>query len=218
MNSFIRKPFKYTYKNACLALIAINVAVFALTQLLRLAGFKQFETYLALIPPLTIHEKMYWQVFTYQFLHADIWHLFFNMLTLFFFGIPLEQKIGSKEFVLFYVLCGTLCGLAGLAIYYVTFLQSMQIIAVIGASGTVFSIMFAFAVLHPSALIYIWGIIPIPAPILILVYAGMELYNAVFVQDGVAHAIHLLGLIWAFLYMFIRFGINPARMWKNMFR
>lgn len=215
---FLRKPFKYTYKNTCLILIAVNIGVFFLFSFLRLIGLGRIEGYFALTPAITMYNKMFWQVFTYQFLHADFWHLFFNMLVLYFFGIPLEQKIGSKEFLLFYLLCGTLSGVAGLFIYYNIFLSSHSIISVIGASGSIFSVMFAFAVVYPSAIVYIWGIIPIPAPLLILLYAGIEVYSMLFARGNTAHAIHLLGLLWAFLYVLIRFGINPTRMWKNMFR
>lgn len=218
MNSFIRKPFKYTYKNVCAVLILINIITFAIFSFFRMLRLWQLENYFALIPPLIIHKKMFWQVFTYQFLHGDIWHLFFNMLPLILFGIPLERKMGSKEFLLFYLLCGTLCGISALIIYYLTYLKTGVIVVAIGSSGTVFSIMLTFAVLYPSSTIFIWGILPIPAPILILSYAILELFNALFVNDGVAHSIHFFGLLWAALYIKIRFGINPTSMWKNIFR
>lgn len=218
MSSFIRKPFQYTYKNSCVILIAINFGIYAFSKMLGIIDPWIIQKYFALIPPVTIQYKMFWQVFTYQFLHANIWHVAFNMLALFFFGIPLERKIGTKEFLLFYLLCGTLCGVAGLFIYYYLFIKTGAIVVAIGASGTVFSIMLAFAALFPSAIIYIWGIIPIPAPLLIIIYAITELYSAFFVHDNVAHSIHLSGLLWAFLYLVIRFGINPVRIWKNMFR
>jgi rhomboid family protein len=216
--NFLRKPFRYTYTNACTVLIAINFCVFALFTFLKIIGLGWMQQYFALVPPNTIHYHRFWQVFTYQFLHVDIWHIAFNMLALYFFGIPLEQKIGTKEFVLFYLLCGTLCGIAGLFIYYGVFLETHVIISTVGASGTVFSIMLAFATLYPSSVIYIWGIIPVPAPLLIVIYAVMELYGAFIANDNVAHAIHLLGLLWAFLYIVIRFGINPIKIWKNLFR
>lgn len=218
MNSFLQKPFRYTYKNICLVLIISNICIFVVFSLLRMMGYGWIRNYFALIPPLTIRGKMFWQVFTYQFLHADIWHLIFNMLALFFFGIPLERKMGSKEFILFYLVCGTLCGIAGLAIYYPISLRTGMPTVLIGASGSIFSVMLAFAVLYPTAYIYFWGIIPIPAPILILLYAAYELFAAFFIRDNIAHSIHLFGLLWAFLYIRFRFGIRPARMWKNLFR
>lgn len=218
MSSFLRKPFKYTYKNACLLIIAINVTVFVLLGLFATFGFRQLQAFLALVPYLAINKKMFWQILTYQFLHADIWHLFFNMLALFFFGIQLEEKMGTKEFVLFYLLCGTLCGIVGLGVYYFLWVKYSIHITVIGSSGAIFSVMLAFAVLYPTSTIYIWGIIPMPAPILILMYTAFEIYGIFFSGGNVAHLIHLSGLVWAFLYIVVRFGINPIRVWKNTFR
>ncbi|MEL3908837.1 MAG: rhomboid family intramembrane serine protease [Treponemataceae bacterium] len=218
MSSFLRKPFRYTYKNACRIIIAINVAVFVLLELFAVFGFPQLQGLFALVPHFVINKKMFWQVFTYQFLHGGIWHLFFNMLALLFFGIPLEQKMGTKEFVLFYLLCGTLCGIVGLGIYYFIWIKYGIPIIVIGSSGAVFSIMLAFAVLYPTSTIFIWGIFPVPAPILILIYIAFELYGMFFSSGGVAHSIHLSGLAWAFLYIVIRFGINPIRVWRNTFK
>lgn len=216
--NLIRKPFKYTYRNACLILVLVQCAIFVVFQLLSKVGLGSVESYFALVSPLTIHYKMFWQVFTYQFLHADIWHLLFNMLSLYIFGSSLEQKMGTKEFLLFYLLCGTLCGIAGAVIYHFVFLRTFMPVVVVGASGAIFSLLFAFATLFPDTHIFIWGIIPLPAPILILVYTGIEILGALSASDNIAHSIHLLGLVWAFLYVVIRFGINPIKVWKNNLR
>lgn len=214
---YLRKPFRYTYDNVCLKLIIINAAAFIILRFLKFIGIN-IGDYLALTSPHIIIYKWFWQVFTYQFLHADFWHLFFNMLALFFFGTPIEKRMGSKEFLLFYLLCGTLCGIAGAGIYYVMFLKTFMPVMLIGASGTVFAVMLAYAVLFPTSNVYFWGLFPIPAPVLIVGYALVELFNALFIHDGIAHSIHLLGLLWSFLYMRVRFGIKPIQVWKDALR
>ncbi|PIE97927.1 MAG: glpG protein [Treponema sp.] len=213
--SFIRKPFNYSYKNYAIGLIAVNIIVFVIISIFKRFGNYYVELYLALLPEYTIKLKWLWQVFTYQFLHGGIWHLFFNMLALFFFGIPLEKRMGSKEFLLFYLLCGTLCGVIACGLYYYLFLYTSTRVIVIGASGAIFALLFAFAVLYPDAKIYIWGILPMPAPLLILIYAAIELYSAFFVSDNTAHAVHLAGLVVAWLYVRIRYGIKPLKVWFN---
>lgn len=78
---YLRKPFKYTYKNAVLIIALINAGVFVFTSL-----FRNLSAYLGLVPILVVEAQTYWQFFTYQFVHGDFFHLAFNMLALFFFG------------------------------------------------------------------------------------------------------------------------------------
>ncbi|MCL6349527.1 rhomboid family intramembrane serine protease, partial [Pectobacterium carotovorum subsp. carotovorum] len=103
---YLRKPFKYTYKNAVLIIALINAGVFVFTSL-----FRNLSAYLGLVPILVVEAQTYWQFFTYQFVHGDFFHLAFNMLALFFFGVPVERKIGTKEFILYYLLIGTIGGI-----------------------------------------------------------------------------------------------------------
>ncbi|EFW39323.1 rhomboid family intramembrane serine protease [Treponema phagedenis] len=203
---FLRKPFKYVYWNAGFTLILINTIVFALTSL-----FKTLTPYLALIPLYVTHGHMYWQIFTYQFVHGGFWHLLFNMLGILFFGVTVEKQMGSKEFLLFYLLTGTLCGLSS---YFIYSFVGFQMIALVGASGAIFAVLFLFAVMFPNAQIFLWGIIPIPAPILIIGFALFEIFDLLFSSDNVAHLVHLLGFFFAWLYMRIRFGIKPLKVWN----
>ena len=73
--------------------------------------------YLALNPVLATRGGMFWQVFTYQFVHGGMSHLLSNMIGLFFFGVAVERRVGSKEFLLLYLLSGTLSGALSLAVY-----------------------------------------------------------------------------------------------------
>ena len=98
-NSILNRKFRYTYSNRTVSLIVINFAVFALTAFL----FPRLEYYLGLVPAYIYYKHYYWQFFTYMFTHSGISHLIFNMLALYIFGTAVEHRLGSKEFLLYYL-------------------------------------------------------------------------------------------------------------------
>jgi membrane associated rhomboid family serine protease len=203
----LRRPFSYRYFNATLYLIAANIGLFALGYL-----FPELKFYMALNPRAVVSGYV-WQVFTYMFAHADLTHLAVNMLGLFLFGTQVERGMGSKEFILFYTLSGILAGVASLAIFVAT---SAWYTVLLGASGAVFAVLLAFAILDPNAMIYIYGIIPVRAPYLVMGYAGIEILSQMFsFRSSVAHFTHLAGFAVAWFYFLIRFGINP---WNRLIR
>jgi len=202
LKNALRKPFRYRYSNAVLYLIAANLIAFAIGY--AVPGFKAM---LALNPALVLSGRV-WQLFTYMFAHADLSHLAVNMLGLFFFGTQVERSMGSREFLLFYAITGTLAGLVSFAVYALAGAWSTWLL---GASGAVFAVLLAFAVLNPDALIYVYGILPLRAPILVLGYAGIEILSQLFsFRSSVAHLTHLAGFGFAWAYFPIRYGLNPA--------
>ncbi len=135
-----------------------------------------------------------WTLVTYAFLHAGWTHLLFNMLMLFFFGPRLEERLGSRTFIWFYVTCGI-----GGALLSFAFSPSAMIV---GASGAIFGVVVGFARYWPRENIYIWGILPVQARILALFMVVSSLASGILgAQDGVAHFAHLGGLLagWVFL-------------------
>jgi len=205
--NYLRKPFKYTYKNAVLAIAVINVAVFIFTSL-----FRNLTAYLGLVPFLVVDKQAYWQFFTYQFVHGGFFHLGINMLTLFFFGVPVERKIGTKEFILYYLLVGTIDGLLSFLVYAAT---GFYYINIVGASGAIFGVLLLYAVIYPNSVIYLWAVIPIPAPLLIVGYAVIELISMFSANDDIAHLTHFIGLLAGWVYIRIRFGIKPLKVWNS---
>jgi membrane associated rhomboid family serine protease len=149
-----------------------------------------------------------------MFTHANISHLIFNMFGILFFGVNLEKAIGSKEFILFYLVCGVLCGVLSFTGYYFT---GGYRIFLLGASGAVYAILFAYAVVFPRSIIYIWGLLPIPAPILVLIYTVIEIFSQVFSSSNVAHLTHLFGFLIAWIYFVVRMGIHPIKIWKGKY-
>lgn len=203
----LRKPFKYTYFNATLILFAINAVFF-----MALRIFPHSVLYLSMsVMGMKMH--FYWQPLTYMFVHSGWSHFIFNMLALFCFGHEVERAIGSKEFLLFYLFCGILDGLISVALYSVLGYN----ILLMGASGAIYALLLAFAVIFPRSIISIWGIFPVPAPVLVAVYAVIEIFSQIFGGGNVAHLTHLAGFALAWLYLRARMGIKPVKIWKDAY-
>ena len=134
-----------------------------------------------------------WTPLTYMFLHGDFWHLFMNMLGLFFFGTHIESKWGSREFIRYYLVCG----LGGVALSFL-FLTNPTI----GASAAVYGVLLAFAMTWPNAPIYVWGIFPVQAKWLVGFFVVVSFINAFGAAGGgVNHFAHLGGFAAGFLYL-----------------
>ena len=135
-----------------------------------------------------------WTIITYMFLHAGMMHLVFNMLGLFFFGPRVEERLGSRSFLNLYLISGVTGALLSLI--------TAPGAAVLGASGAVFGVMLAFAYFWPDMPIHIWGIIPIPARMLVIITTVLSLWSGLGgVRSNVAHFAHLGGYLGAWLYL-----------------
>lgn len=195
--SIIRRPFPYRFYNATVALIVVNVVVFLVNRVA-----PNTVLYLGLFPQLVVQRSFYWQIVTYMFVHGSFLHILFNMLGLFIFGIQLEREMGSSEFLLFYFVTGIGTGLVSLALDA----------NVIGASGAIYALLLAFATYFPYSRIYIWGILPLKAPVAVLLFAGISLFFQFSgMAAGIAHFAHLAGLVIGYLYFLVRLNINPIR-------
>jgi len=201
--NIIRRPFRYQNNGAVYWLIGINILVFMAMYFL---GLRQLTYYLSMIPGLVM-QGWVWTFVTYMFVHGGFSHILFNMFALFIFGIQVERYMGSREFLLFYFLTGTLAGVFSFCVYYLT--GSFSVI-LMGASGAIFAVELAYAVFYPDSIIYLWGILPLRAPVMVLGFTALELFSSVFgLSRGVAHLTHLAGFGFAWLYFLIRLGINP---------
>ncbi len=182
-------------------LIYINVAAFILTQFMA----PQVQA-LLMLRPADIPVRP-WTVVTYMFLHGGWLHLLFNMIVLYFFGPRLEERLGSKRFLGLYFSSGIAGALASLI---------TPTAWIVGASGAVFGVLLGFARYWPREQIYIWGILPVQARILVVVMTALSLWAGFTgAQSGVAHFAHLGGFAggYAFLkWVEIR---SPARRFKK---
>ena len=213
MSNILRKKFSYRFYNATLIIAAVNALAFVITGSGRNPNFQYL---LGLQPILFLRGHYFWQLATYMFMHGSWSHLLSNMIGLIFFGIYVEKQVGSREFLLFYLVCGILCGAASLGIYAVA---GYWQILLVGASGAVYAVLLLFAVIFPRSTVFILGLVPVPAPLLIAVYAGIAVFDQVFgMNQGVAHLTHLSGFAAAWLFCLVRYGVNPIKVWRNAFR
>jgi membrane associated rhomboid family serine protease len=155
-----------------------------------------------------------WQLFTYQFLHGNFSHILFNMFSLWMFGMEVEQEMGSKKFLLFYLVSGVGGGLAQVLVSYF-FPELISPAVTIGASGAIFGVLIAFGLLYPNRYIMIYFLIPLKAKYLIMF---MIVMNVLAINDGtnVAHIAHIAGGLTGFLFMLLDKDIHFD--FKGLFR
>jgi membrane associated rhomboid family serine protease len=149
-----------------------------------------------------------WTVVTYMFLHAGLSHIFWNMLGLYFFGPRVEQRMGPERFLGLYLVSG----IAG-ALLSVVLAPRYPII---GASGAVLGVLMAFARFWPRERLMVWGIIPVEARWLVLIYAAIDLWSGFGGgRSGVANFAHLGGFAGALLYLLFLEQRQGAKKFKK---
>lgn len=213
-DNFLNKKFRYTYSNAAIYLVIANVFVFFLINYTRISikGLP-LVYWLSLIPDL-VNIGWVWQFVTYMFVHGSFMHLFFNMFALIMFGREIERYLGTREFLLFYFVCGILGGVIN---YLFCLIQGSMNVAIMGASGSIYALLFLCAVFFPTARILLFYFIPMKMPYAVMLYIAIEIFSQVYgVANGVAHLIHLSCIAVAWLYVLIRFRINPIKVWKQV--
>lgn len=174
-------------------LIIINIAVFILTHLL--SRFPWFLIF-GMVPALLVSKLMLWQLFTYMFLHVGLWHLVLNMLMLWFFGPAIEAAWGRKQFLFYYFFTGIGAALCSL----LTSFGSQTV--VVGASGAIFAILVAYALMFPESVILLFFIFPMKMKQAVFVLAGINLLGAISAPNsGIAYFAHLGGGLFGYLYL-----------------
>ena len=169
------------------ALLIANIAVFFLQTMTPLV-----TNLFVFIPAYTVVRP--WTPITYMFLHGGIMHLLFNMIGLYFFGPQVESMIGSKRFTILYFLSGLTGALASFIFSFGS--------PIVGASAGVFGVMMGFAHFWPHTPIHIWGVIPVPARMLVIITTVLAIWSGFGgARSGVAHFAHLGGYAGAFAYL-----------------
>ena len=160
-------------------IIAVNLAFYIGTLINRDVIY-----YLGLIPvEFTSHP---WTIVTNMFIHAGFWHLFGNMLVLFFFGRALTMLVGENKFLLVYFVGG----IFGNILYL---LLSEPLSIAVGASGAVYAIAGALVVMRPNTRVLLYFFIPMPLWLVVLVFFGIwSIPNFI---PGVAWQAHIGGLV-----------------------
>ncbi len=202
-------------------IVIINAAVYLL--MLLLGGTLPEVTrailrWLLLTPSDVVHGGL-WQLLTYSFFHAGLFHVLFNMLAVWMFGSQLELDFGRKQFYEFYFFSVVGAALTTVAVGYVgiglaqlyagsqppgliQILESIAHTRTLGASGGVFGILMAYALLHGENQIMLF---PIPftmrAKYMVAIWGFIALVGAISNVGGVANFAHLGGLLFGFVYV-----------------
>jgi membrane associated rhomboid family serine protease len=186
-------------------LLVINVAIFFLGGLFnRGMGYDPLTEFGFFSIAQAFERFQVWRLLTFQFLHADGWHLFGNMLMLFFFGPMVEGMLSRRRFLAFYLLCG-LAGVLGYMFFWATgILVVTTETPMVGASAGVFGVLAAAAVVAPNARVLLFFLIPVPLRALIIVLLVVSAYVVLArgAEPGVnagGEAAHLGGALLGFI-------------------
>lgn len=145
-----------------------------------------------------------WRLFTSAFCHDrfGVLHILFNMLFLYWFGQFVESTYGSTEFLCFYLVAALVASLAYIGLELTTGDRHPAI----GASGAVMGVVCVFAMWNPNHTIRLYFLFPVTIRVLLIIYVIYDLHPVLLalsgsvVETGVAHAAHLGGLVFGFLY------------------
>jgi membrane associated rhomboid family serine protease len=179
--------------SAVIILIGANVLVF----LLQDQSPARIDELLALWPLQPIDGKVYfqpWQIISYAFLHGNVTHIGVNMLGLWMFGAEIERYVGPKRLLACYFASVVTAALTQL---FIPMLFGAPPAPTIGASGGVFGLLLAYALMFPTRkVVPLIPPIPMPAWLFATIYAGIELFLGVTgTLSGIAHFAHLGGMI-----------------------
>ena len=191
-NYFTQNPF--SLPTAVKNIIFANLFVICIVEL---SGIKLniFRDY-GLIPFQIIFELKIWQLFTYMFLHDGFLHILLNMLFLWMFGREIEIVWGKNQFYKYYFFTGIGAGLLN------SILSFSSTIPVVGASGAVFGILIAFALIYPNRIVLLYGIFPMKVKFMVTGLATIALFSTIMIEHSrISHLTHLSGMISGYIYL-----------------
>jgi membrane associated rhomboid family serine protease len=162
--------------------------------------------FFGLTPEHVVERGRLWQPVTYLFVHSphSISHILLNMLALWMFGVELERRWGTVAFTKYYFVAGIGAGLSTLAVSLLPFAFAAPVYShtTIGASGAVYGLLMAWALLFPHRQILFMFLFPLPARVFVLIVGAVAFFSALGASGGpVAHLAHLGGLLIGYLYL-----------------
>jgi len=192
-------------------LIVVCVAVYFIDFIATHLGFQFHDLYLneifGLVPAFIKDKGWAWQFLTYIFLHGQPLHLLLNMLILWYFGSEIEMKLGRKQFLFYFLLCGIGAGIFNYAINCIFSDVSRLSHPIIGASGAIFGILAAYGIFFGDRYFLVFFVFPMKAKYFVLVMALVELITGVeaSAQDNVAHFAHIGGMFVGAIYIYLKY-------------
>jgi membrane associated rhomboid family serine protease len=188
-------------------LLIINFVVFILTLSEKL--HETIFTWGVVYPQNWLWIAQIWRLLTYQFLHWNAFHFLFNMFGLFFFGPILEHLWGSRAFLRFYLISGAAGG----------FMYTLLVIGHVlpaglmaGASGGIYAVFMAVAIMFPRMMVLIYGIIPVRIGLLVIIMIIISLLKFASGQNAGGEAAHLTGLAAGAIYVLYKPWFTKSRL------
>jgi membrane associated rhomboid family serine protease len=198
-------PLPPGLKFLLISMTAVFVAEYLIAVLFGPHAAEQFFLWFGLVPVAVIPGLRIWQPLTYLFLHADLLHIFLNMLVLWSFGRMLEPVWGTRRFLNYFFICGVGAGLIDVAAGVLPMLwgKAPSYVTTIGASGAIFGVLIACAILFPDRQAFIFPLpIAIPMRWLVAIIGGIELFSEFRrAGDNVSHLSHLGGMLVGYIYL-----------------
>lgn len=215
MGTFGRPPTGYRFQwrglftPAIKILLIANCSVFLVQRLVDLTAGEGASRWLlehfGLIPVVTVLGLRVWQPVTYLFLHGDILHLLLNMLMLWMFGADLERAWGKQRFLSYYFMTGIGAGLCIVAVNWIPrlFGSAPRVSATIGASGAIYGILLAAAMVFPDRQVWLFPLpVMLPMRIFVLLFGLIAFFGSLGgSSDGISHLAHLGGLVVGYFYL-----------------
>lgn len=209
-------------RSITITLIVINAVVFFLDMISvdQQTGQSVLADWFHVNAETLVKPWLWWQFLTYGFMHdsGGITHILFNMFGLFVFGRVVEQRIGSMEFLRFYLVAIILGGIVGaLSSFGVAIAQGVSISATpgtIGASGAVIAVVILFACYYPHQELLLMFVLPVKAWIVAVMFVLADLAGAFGWLGGfdsmanTAFTVHLSGAAFALLYFFRHWSLS----------
>jgi len=190
------RPLRPWDNHSAVAMLIIANVVLFVADFLFTANSSALTRSLTLHPSALTHPWLWWQFATYGFAHADLGHLIFNMISLYFLGRAVEDRLGKWEFLRFYMVTLVLCGIVWSGMHV------GEDLYLLGASGAVTAVSMLFVFFYPQATLLLWMVVPIKAWVLgVLIIVG-NLFTPMTSDGSVAYDVHLVGAALAAGYHF----------------
>jgi membrane associated rhomboid family serine protease len=180
-------------------IIWTNIAAF-------IAGlaFHQIQDYLGLAPQDVIERHWIWQPATYMFLHAGFFHILFNMLGIWMFGVELERMWGTRFFLKYYAITGVGAAISTIVVALLPYAPAAATYGAttVGASGALYGLLVAYALYFPDRPILMFLLFPVPAKFFVIIIGAISFLSATGGgSSNVAHVAHLGGIVFGYLYL-----------------
>lgn len=208
------QPYRYGGQTSGRPAVPRGVKLLLITNgvlfLLQLLFGRQLTMVLGLTPVQVLENLSVYQLVTYMFLHGGFFHILINMFVLWMFGSEIELTWGTKQFFKYYFLTGIAGG-----IFTVAF-QPSSSIPTIGASGAIYGLLVAYAVMFPNRTIYLYFLFPLKVKYAVLVFVALEFMASLSANpDGIGHLAHLGGAVVGFLYIKLDWRLKRIFGWLS---